>query len=106
LRDALNDALTGTLALDVRPVVDTSRDVRVFQYLGPLETPGQIGWLTTEGQLTYDFRTNRVGLWGSIVRPEALVGEPQRTFTDLVHLWESMQLAAAARRAEPSAAIR
>jgi Sulfatase len=104
LRDALNEALAGSVALDVRPAVDTSREVRVFQYLGPLETPGQIGWLTAEGQLTYDFRTNRVGLWDSIVRPDALVGEPRSTFTELVHLWESMQLAAAARHFDPSAA--
>ena len=106
LRDAFNAALAGSVGLDVRPTVDSTRDVRVFQYLGPLETPGQIGWLTGEGQLTYDFRTNDVAVWGSNVKPGALVGEPQRAFTDLVHTWESMQLAVASSHPEPSAAIR
>jgi hypothetical protein len=100
LRDAISEALSGHVAIDARPTVEVGRDTRVFQYLGPLDTPGQIGWLTTDGQFTYDFRTNRVGLWGVTVKPDALVGQPQREFTDLVHTWESMQLAVA--RGEPS----
>jgi hypothetical protein len=105
LRDAINDALGGVDALSVRPVVQYGRDVRVFQYLGPMETPGQIAWLTNVGQFTYDFRTNRVGLWDSTVRAEALYGEPLRGFTDLAHFWESIQLAVARRQADlPKAA--
>ena len=104
LRDAINEALTGSVALSVHPVVESGRSVGVFQYLGPLETPGQIAWLTNTGQVTYDFRTNRVGLWGSSVRPEALYGEPLRSFTNLAHLWESMQLTVAGRHNDSSKA--
>ena len=102
LRDAINEALTGSVALNVRPVVESGHDIRVFQYLGPLETPGQIAWLTNTGQFTYDFRTNRVGLWGSSVRPETLFAEPLRGFQDLAHFWESIQLAVAGRHGDSS----
>jgi hypothetical protein len=105
LRDAINNALAGTDALSVRPVVESGRNVRVFQYLGPLETPSQIAWLTSAGQFTYDFRTNRVGLWDSTVRPGALFGEPLRSFTDLAYFWESVQLTVAGRQTDlPKAA--
>jgi len=105
LRDAVNDALSGAVPVNARPVVEIG-DAKVFQYLGPLETPGQIGWLSTTGPYTYDFRTDRVQLWGSTVRRDVLAGEPLRMFTDLVHTWESMQLTLAGRSAQPSKASR
>jgi len=98
LRDAINDALAGGLPMSTRPIVESGAGVRVFQYLGPLDTPGEIGWLTSTGQFTYDFRTNRVGLWESSVKPDALIGEPRAAFTDLIHFWESVQLTLAGRR--------
>ena len=67
----------------------------MFQYLGSLDMPGQIGWLSANGRFTYHFRSNRVGLWDVTVKPEDLIGEPLRAFTDLLHYWESIQLALA-----------
>jgi len=98
LRDAIDDALSGSIPIDARPVIDTGTSVRVFQYLGPLETPGQIGWLTGEGAVTYDFRSNTVNLWDSNVKPDALSGDPRDVFLGLVHTWETMQLALARQR--------
>jgi hypothetical protein len=94
LRDAINDALaSGAGAQANRPTLDRTTKARVFQYVGTLETPGQIGWLTRAGQVTYDFRTDRFGVWNAAVKPAALVGEPLNMFRDLVYTWESMKLA-------------
>jgi hypothetical protein len=93
LRDSIDNALDGTVSLDARPTV-VSNGGRVFQYLGSLEAPGEIAWLTREGRITYDFRTNHVGLWDSTLNPDALVGEPKKAFLDLVYTWERMRLAA------------
>jgi len=98
LRDAVNDALTGVNPLDARPIVENGTGTKVFQYLGPIETPGQIGWLSESEQFTYDFRSNRVGLWDTTMAPADLVGVPKDTFADLVHYWESIQLAFSGRR--------
>ena len=92
LRDAINEALTRG-DLQHPPLVESRDGRRVFQYLGTLENPGQIGWLSNDGVFTYDFRNNEVGLWDSTLRPEDLTGEPQRLFHDLVYTWESIQLA-------------
>jgi hypothetical protein len=95
LRDALNDALARSPAGDPRPLIENRLDRRVFQYLGTLDMPAEIAWLTNDGQITYDFRRDEVGLWGSTVKPERLIGEPRQTFNDLIHTWESMQIAIA-----------
>jgi hypothetical protein len=95
LRDALSDALSGKEPIDAPPMVEPGTSGRVFQYLGPLDTPGQIGWLTSEGGFTFDFRTNLVHLWDTNVRADQLKGAPQNSFEELVHTWESLQLALA-----------
>jgi hypothetical protein len=94
LRDAIDDALSGTAPLDARPSI-ASTNGRVFQYLGSLAAPGQIGWLSNDGQITYDFRTNRVMFWESSLAPDALRGQPKEAFLDLVRTWERMRLAQA-----------
>jgi hypothetical protein len=53
----------------------------------------QIGWMTADGSFTYDFRSDRIGIWNSAVVRRDLAGEPRRTFEELVHTWESMLLA-------------
>lgn len=65
----------------------------MFQYLGTLDTPSQIGWMTAEGSFTYDFRSDLIGVWDSTVSRRDLVGEPRRIFQELVYAWESMLLA-------------
>jgi hypothetical protein len=93
LRDAISDALSGARPLNARPFVETGTGTGVFQYLGPLETPGQIGWRTQEGAFTYDFRTDTVDLWDTSVKAGALTTGPQAEFEQLVHTWERLQLA-------------
>jgi hypothetical protein len=99
IRRTLNEALASGRALETPPVAKRSAGARVFQYLGTLETPGQIGWTTEYGSFTYDFRSDRIGLWESAVRPRDLTGEPRRTFQELIYGWESMLLV---RNARPS----
>lgn len=97
LRTTLNEALaSGQLA--ERPAVSRRSTARVFQFLGALETPAQIGWMTSEGSFTYDFRSERVGVWGNTLRSRDLIGDPRQTFQNLVYSWESMLLARDARR--------
>jgi hypothetical protein len=103
LRDAIDDALAKTAAADTRPSI-ASTNGRVFQYLGSLNAPGEIGWLTRDGQITFDFRTNRVRFWESTIAPDALSGPPKQAFVDLVRTWERMRLAQA--NAAPAQAAR
>jgi hypothetical protein len=76
-----------------------SREARVFQYLGTLDTPAQIGWMTASGSLTYDFRSERVSIWDAVVSPRDLTGQPKRMFQELVYTFESILLA---RRGSPA----
>jgi arylsulfatase A-like enzyme len=96
LREALNDALAGVHgAINARPSIETPDAQRVFQYLGTLQQPNQIGWLTHSGRFIYDFKVDRVFVWGAWVKRSGLAGEPLRMFEDLVHEWESMRIAMA-----------
>ena len=72
---------------------------RVFQYVGPTGTPAQIGWMTSNGAFTYDFRSERVGIWDGTVLPRDLIGEPRRGFEELVHAWERLVLARSQKQA-------
>ncbi|MEO6212064.1 MAG: sulfatase-like hydrolase/transferase [Vicinamibacterales bacterium] len=91
VRRAVTGAMTTGAGSNDRPVQRTS-GARVFQFLGTLETPSQIGWMTSDGSFTYDFRSERVGLWDSAVAEPDLLGGPRRIFEELVYTWESMLL--------------
>jgi hypothetical protein len=66
----------------------------VFQYLGFIERPAQIAFVTEAGRIAYDIRErkyrSRSGEWRS---PERLSDIERRQFLDLVHTWERMVLA-------------
>ena len=102
LRDAIDEALSGKVSADARPSI-VGADGHVFQYLGSLAAPGEIGQLTRDGQITYDFRTNRVALWDSSIRPDDLIGGPREAFLDLVRTWERMRLAQTGTASVPPA---
>ena len=102
LRRTINDALGSGRRAEDRPIAQRSSAARVFQYLGTLDTPRQIGWISTGGSFTYDFRTEHVGVWDASVSHRNLVGEPKRMFEELIHTWESMLLA----RSEADARVR
>jgi hypothetical protein len=98
LRGVMNAAMTEGARISERPAVHQSRDARVFQYLGTLDTPAQIGWMTASGPFTYDFRSERVTVWDGVLRPRDLTGQPNRMFQELVYTFESISLARTARR--------
>ena len=68
-----------------------------IQYVGPVRTPVQIGWMTRSGSFTYDFRSERVSIWEGLALPGALRGAPRSLFEDLVHTWERIVLAPSQR---------
>ena len=67
---------------------------RVFQYLGSIERPAQIAFVTDAGRVTYDIRDRKFkstdGAWRS---PEELSDGDRSQFLELVHTWERMVLA-------------
>jgi hypothetical protein len=99
LRDSLWAALSATPAAVTAPVLSRDESKRVFQYLGTIRRPRQIGFLTTHGRAIYDFPSRRVSLAGGDWQdPGGLTGDAQTEFLDLVHFWERMVLARAAQR--------
>ncbi len=100
LRDSVNSALAGTNGrLGVNRPVEGDSSGRVFQYLGPLDAPAEIAWLTRSGRLIYDFRLDEASVGNEWMKPSALSDEAQRNFQDLVFRWESMRLERARIRA-------
>jgi arylsulfatase A-like enzyme len=96
LRGALTEALTTPLGQDARPVADFSASRQVFQYLGEIRRPRQVGFLRDGRRLIYDFRTNRVRLWDDEwVAPATFTGRDLEEFDQLIHHWEAMNLARA-----------
>jgi glucan phosphoethanolaminetransferase (alkaline phosphatase superfamily) len=93
LRDALNDGLA-TRGASATPIIERDADRGVFQYLGSVERPAQIGLRFTASQILYDFRTGQVrtsaGPWQ---RQADLNPAETASFVRLIHLWERMLLA-------------
>ena len=73
---------------------------RVFQYLGTIRRPRQIGFLHASGERTiYDFNERKVRFGrGEWMEPEKLDQEGRIEFFDLVHFWERLAAARAAAR--------
>jgi hypothetical protein len=71
----------------------------VFQYLGTIRRPRQIGFVTLEGRTIYDFASGRASIRnGEWRRPADLAGPQQAEFRDLVHYWERLAAAGAIAR--------
>ena len=93
LRDALLESMTRD-APGSRPVLAPDSKRSVFQYLGGIDTPVQIGLRGLESQALYDFRFDRARFDGSNWRrPGDLVGHEKQVFLELIHRWELMRLA-------------
>jgi sulfatase-like protein len=100
LRDGIADALASSdAANDARPLIEQRSQARVFQYIGTLDHPGEIGWRSPSGQVTYDFRSDRFQFWDVSVRPQMLTGVPLQMFRELVYQWEGIRLARAQQTA-------
>ncbi len=99
LRDAVDAALSSDASRRAfGPRVVQRPDRLVFQYLGQLRRPRQIGFVNGSTRTLYDFR-QRAALVGNggWRRPEMLSGDQQAAYLDLVRFWERMMLA----KAEP-----
>ena len=100
LRDAMWRALQTPHDAPPVPQLRQSPDRRVFQYLGTINRPRQIG-VRDRNRLTYDFRTARVQIDdGAWMRPAELAPGHRADFARLVRDWERMMLARSASEAE------
>ena len=83
-----------TPAAGAMPHVVRTPEKAVFQYLGAIERPAQIAFVSSMGRITYDIRDrkfqSRSGTWQS---PERLNDTEREEFLALVHTWERMILA-------------
>ena len=94
LRDEIADALSGANGPPgTRPAVDSRRRGRVFQYIGTLDKPAQIGIRAPEGNVAYDFRSDRVRIAGNWTPTPRLDSRGLDEFRRLVFEWERMRLA-------------
>ena len=94
LRDAVVRALSRPDQAEV-PSAKPVEEKRVFQYLGRLDRPRQIGFIGSSGRITFDFRSRRV-CFGQACIAEARLDESQRSrFLELVRHWEAMVVARA-----------
>jgi hypothetical protein len=101
LRNALGRALARSPSDGDAPRLTSTSGPGVFQYLGEIDRPRQIGFADAGGRLLYDFRDQRVVLPdGSLARPDALSGELALKLQQLVQFWERLMIA----RAETGAA--
>jgi glucan phosphoethanolaminetransferase (alkaline phosphatase superfamily) len=98
LRDALLAALAAP-APGSMPQLRQSATKTVFQYLGSVDRPAQIGLTGLDRQVLYDFRTGKARVnRGEWHRPEALSADDSRQWLELIHHWESMVIARTKRQ--------
>ena len=103
VRQAIWDALATPASPDSRPDFSGHATSPVFQYLGSIDRPREIGSLAPDGGRTlYDFRADRVQDAGqpAWVKPDRLTSRASAPFLALVRNWEAMMLA----RARPAPA--
>ena len=99
-RAALGAALRTPDVAGSGPRLERAAAGGVFQYLGNVGRPRQIGYRTSGGIVLYDFRRRRVqerdGAWR---QPEQTAGESRAEFLRVVHDWERMLIARLAESA-------
>ncbi len=99
LRDAIGAALSRDPGGDERPRLLSVPGKRVFQYLGNINRPRQIGFESGQSRIIYDFRQRRVltadnPAWR---HPDDLSEAERPAFLELIRYWERMMVARAAR---------
>ena len=93
LRGAIGASLTTPLSQDAAPQVIEDKAREVFQYIGTVERPEQIGTTRLDGRLSYDFRSRKVQVGsGGWVNPPELPAPEAARFLRLVHTWERLML--------------
>lgn len=98
LRDAIARALRTAPDAGAAPALQLDPSKRIFQYLGILRRPRQIGFVTGAGRTIYDFNSGKVHLRDEWHRPADLRGADRQLFLELVHTWERLAAARADRR--------
>ena len=94
LRPALAAAMRLPADHPPAPTLHARTGGEVFQYLGDLSRPRQIGFLRKDARFLHDFRSQRVQLPdGTQVRPSDLPERDHQEFVRLVRQWERMKLA-------------
>lgn len=100
VRQAIWNALAAPSSADARPDFSHPATTPVFQYLGSVDQPREIGRLELQGGRTlYDFRADRAQAAGESawIRPDQLTERPSASFLALVRNWEAMMLARSRR---------
>lgn len=96
LRGLLHGALSAGTG---PPMVQPDRERRVFQYLGIIERPAQIAFVTLEGRIIYDVRSRRARVGGRAwMRETDLPEGERRQVVELIQTWERMLLTRASAR--------
>ncbi|MFQ5559619.1 MAG: sulfatase-like hydrolase/transferase [Nitrospinota bacterium] len=94
LRGIINTALSTKQPLLSKPVKMENREKKIFQYIGDLDKPGQIGFFQNNRRLVYDFHKEAVKDWaGKWKRIGELSESSREDLKGLIYLWESMVLA-------------
>lgn len=95
VRDSLRAALAETPDPNESPLLLRDDGKLVFQYLGTIRRPRQIGFVAGDGSRTiYDFTERRARIRGDRWRdPHELTGTDRLAFLDLVHFWEQITVA-------------
>ena len=93
LRGAIGASLMTPLSQDAAPQVIEDKAREVFQYIGTVERPEQIGFTRLDGRMSYDFRSRKVQVGsGGWVDPSELPAPEAGRFLRLVHTWERLML--------------
>ena len=93
LRDAVRASLAET-DTTLPPHVEQDDQKLVFQYLGAIDHPAQIGLVGLSSRVLYDFRSARARIGdGPWTRPRELGDTDALRFAHLIQLWEQMMLA-------------
>lgn len=94
LRGAIAAALARDPAGPDTPRTFEQPGKAVFQYLGTLQRPRQVAFVSGVGRIAFDFRDGRVSLPdGRTPRPADLDAAHAERFIALVRFWERMRLA-------------
>jgi hypothetical protein len=94
LRDAIARAMEQPYAPGATPAVEENPSRTVFQYLGLITRPVEIGLTGPSSRTLYDFRAGKVKIDSDTWRrPDELASAAHTRFLQLVQLWERMMLA-------------
>jgi hypothetical protein len=93
-REALGAALRMSDDVASLPRVQKVEGRQVFQYLGNLNRPRQVAFLSEGRRIVYDFRSRRVQVGvAQWQRPADLAASERTELLRLIHEWERMNLA-------------